>query len=183
MTGLEILLLAFALGIDAFSVALALGLKSATPRQLFRLSWHFGLFQFLMPLVGWRLGRSLIPLLGSASNWVSFALLLAVGTKMLAGELKGEPVHGTDMDRTKGWSLVSLSLATSIDALAAGVSLGMLAVPVLNVCVIIGVVASAMTLAGMLLGRSLSSALPWLEKRGELLGALILYAIALKIIL
>jgi len=182
MNPLEILFLAFALGLDAFSVAVAVGMRSARPRQLFRLSWHFGLFQFLMPLLGWGFGKAAGALVGTASQWIAFTILIVIGTKMLAGEIRGPRPDMRPVDRTRGWSLVSLSIATSIDAFAAGISLGMLSVSVIPVSLIIGVTAALMTLAGMLLGRTVSASLPWLTARTETLGALILYAIALKAI-
>ena len=182
MSSLEVFLLAVALGMDAFSVAVAVGMTSARPKQMFRLSWHFGLFQFLMPLLGWGFGKAMGGIVGAAGRWLAFAILMAIGTKMLAGEKTGARSKRNAADRTRGWSLVSLSVATSIDALAAGISLGMLSVSVVNVSVIIGVTAALMTLAGMLLGRSVSTAVPWVAARAEILGAIILFAAAIKTI-
>ena len=79
----EIVLLAFVLGIDAFSVALAVGTRGSTARQTFRLSFHFGLFQFMMPIIGWLLGKNVFSFVDRYDNWVAFGLLFIIGAKML----------------------------------------------------------------------------------------------------
>lgn len=166
---------------DAFSVAVAAGLTlgGASTRQSFRLSFHFGLFQFLMPIVGWLVGSTVVEYISAYDHWLAFVLLGYVGGKMIwesfaGGEerLKGDP--------TKGASLVVLSVATSIDALAVGLSMALLRVPVLFPAAVIGVVAASMTFIGLRLGKHAGHLLgPWMERAG----GLVLLAIGVKIVL
>jgi len=182
MTGLTLLGIAFALAMDAFAVALGTGLNlpRLTGRHLFRLGFHFGLFQALMPIIGWLAGLTVQRWIVSFDHWVAFGLLGFVGGKMLWEALHGEDDVNASSDPTRGWSLVILSIATSIDALAVGLTLAMLNIEVWYPALIIGLVAGGMTLTGMLLGRRLGSA--W-GPRVEVLGGLILIGIGLKILL
>jgi putative Mn2+ efflux pump MntP len=179
MDWLSILLIAPSLGMDAFAVALGVGACLAcTRRQLFRLSFHFGLFQFSMPLIGWFIGEPVQHHLAAYDHWIAFALLAGVGTRMVRASFSDEPTH-LALDPTRGWSLIILSFATSIDALAVGLSLAMLRVDLWIPSVIIGIVAAGMTLTGMLLGRRLQAA--W-GKRAELVGGLVLMAIGVRVV-
>ncbi len=181
MSIIEIFSLAFALGLDVFSVGVVVGISSAEPRQIFRLSWHFGLFQFLMPILGWLVGNSLLPIIGSANKWLAFAILVLIGVKMIHEAWHpAQNGHNTTRDRTRGWSLIFLSIATSIDALGAGIGLGVLAVKLLRSCLIIGLVAGLMTFAGMKLGNKLSKMFP---RRMEVIGGLVLIGLAVKMVI
>lgn len=144
----EIILVALALAVDAFTVGVAVGVSYSSPRQIFRISFHFGLFQALLPLVGAILGQWMSFLITAFSHWVAFGLLLFVGGKMIY-ESYGERSGGFEKDPTKGLTMVMLSIAVSIDALAVGFTLGLEDVPILLVVAIIGVVAAIATLAGM----------------------------------
>ena len=174
----EILILAFVLGIDAFSVALAIGTRGSTFRQTFRLSFHFGLFQFLMPIVGWLLGRNVVFLIQRYDHWVAFALLFLIGTKMIYEAFRHTPEKVTG-DRTRGWSLIALSVATSIDALGAGVGMGILKTYLLYPCAIIGITAAAMTLTGIKLGSVISAII---GSRMEAVGGVVLILLSLKML-
>ena len=125
-----IVLLGIALGLamDAFAVSIgvSIGLGGTSPRQTFRLAWHFGLFQALMPVIGWLAGSTIRPLIESWDHWLAFALLAAVGGRMIVDALRGEKATASPADPTRGLSLVVLSVATSIDALGVGFSLGVL---------------------------------------------------------
>jgi len=177
---LELLLLAFGLGADAFSVALGVGFSGASGRQLFRLSWHFGLFQFLMPLLGWLLGQHLLGFIQPYDHWVAFGLLALIGGKMLweafRPEEEGKAPAG---DPTRGWSLVFLSLATSLDALGAGIGMAFMGGSLLPACLLIGVVAGLMTLVGMKLGGQVSRRF---GKRSEAVGGGVLLVLAVKML-
>jgi manganese efflux pump family protein len=146
--------LAVGLGIDAFAVATAVGLVLGRLSfgPVFRLSWHFGFFQFLMPVLGWLAGRTIQQYIAAYDHWVAFVLLAGVAGKMIH-EAFEEESFANKADPTKGWSLVVLSVATSIDALAVGLSMAMIQVSVWFPSVIIGIVAAAMTLMGLFLGR------------------------------
>jgi manganese efflux pump family protein len=173
--------LALGLAMDAFSVAMATGaaLGVVAKRQTFRLSFHFGLFQFLMPVIGWFAGTALESLIFSFDHWIAFALLAYIGGKMIYESVKGDD-GAPKGDPTRGMSLVALSVATSIDALAVGLSLGLLDVDVLFPAAVIGVVAAALTLVGLHLGRFAGRWLgPWMER----VGGLVLIGIGVRIVL
>jgi putative Mn2+ efflux pump MntP len=180
MDWLSILLIAPSLGMDAFAVALGVGasLPSHSGRPLFRLSFHFGLFQFLMPLIGWFIGESVQQFFAAYDHWIAFGLLVWVGGRMVRESFHHDEEH-LAIDPTRGLSLIVLSIATSIDALAVGLSLAMLRVDLWIPSVIIGIVAAGMTLTGMLLGRRLQES--W-GKRAELVGGLVLIAIGLRVL-
>jgi putative Mn2+ efflux pump MntP len=174
----EIVLIAVALGCDAFAVGLGVGTTNCAPRQVFRLSFHFGLFQFLMPLVGWWSGHYILVWVETWGSWISFFLLMFIGTRMVVEGLKPAGVKEEYCDPTRGLSLVMLSVATSIDALGVGFSLGVLNQNLLMVAVWIGVVAAVMTWSAMKIGNRLSQKF---TNRIEIAGGLILIIMALKL--
>ena len=171
--------IAIALAMDAFAVALAAGLTlpKLTKRHLFRFGFHFGLFQALMPILGWLAGISVREKIEAYDHWVAFTLLFLVGAKMLKDAFSDEETY---KDPTRGLSLVMLSIATSIDALAIGLSLAVLGVTIWTPALFIGLTASILTLIGMLLGRRLGQA--W-GTRVEVFGGLLLIAIGSKILI
>lgn len=168
-----------ALGTDAFAVAAAVaaGLERLTFRHTFRLAWHFGLFQTMMTLVGWFGGESLSTLLFGMNHWVALVILAGLGANMIR-ESYGDEKRSRNYDPTRGWSLVGLSVATSIDALAVGLSLGLVGVSILIPATVIGVAALLMTLVGARLGRKAGVHLgEWAER----VGGAVLILIGLKI--
>jgi putative Mn2+ efflux pump MntP len=182
MGWLSLLALACALAMDAFAVAIVTGLTLCpmTRRHVFRLAFHFGLFQALMPTLGWLAGNAVYVYISAFDHWVAFGLLAVVGGRMLWESRHGEPDGRAAADPTSGWSLVVLSVATSIDALAVGLSLAMLGASIAVPALVIGVVAAGFTAAGMVLGRRIGAL--W-GKRVEVLGGLILLGIGVKILL
>jgi len=180
MDRLEILLIAAGLSMDAFAVALGVAASGRTldRRAVFRLSFHFGLFQFLMPLLGWFAGVSVSVFVASFDHWLAFALLLVVGVRMIRAGFHQE-VQTYRKDPTRGWSLVALSLATSVDAFAVGLSLAMLAGPIWYPAVVIGIVTGSLTLAGVRMGSHLGSRL---GTRMEIAGGAILIAVGVRIV-
>ena len=127
MGGLTILGIALGLAMDAFAVAIAVGLSipALTRRHVFRLAWHFALFQAMMPVIGWLAGRTVSSYIAAFDHWVAFGLLSVIGGKMIYEA--GHPEQAADRgDPTRGLMLVTLSVATSIDALAVGLSLAFL---------------------------------------------------------
>lgn len=182
MGWLSVMAIAVALAMDAFAVAIVTGLtvKPLTNRHVFRLAFHFGLFQFLMPLIGWAAGHAVQKYIAEFGHWVAFGLLGFIGGKMIWGSLRGNsPEQNSRNDPTSGWQLVVLSIATSIDALAVGLSLGLIGSAIIIQALIIGVVAGSFTTIGMALGRQIGSA--W-GKRVEIVGGLILIAIGAKVV-
>ncbi len=175
----EIALIAAALGCDAFAVGLGVGCRCCTPRQIFRLSFHFGLFQFLMPLIGWLAGHHILVLAKTWGPWIAFGLLMFIGIRMAREGFRPPEEETECADPTKGFSLVMLSVATSIDALGVGFSLGVLNQNLFMVAVWIGITAAAMTWLAMKIGNRLSQRF---AKRMEIIGGLILVVIAFKLL-
>ncbi len=173
--------IAVALAMDAFAVALGVGvsLPTLTRRHYFRLSFHFGLFQALMPMIGWFAGRSVRQYIVDYDHWIALTLLALIGGHMIFAALQTDQKERKEGDPTRGYSLILLSIATSIDALAIGISLAMLNVNVWFPALIIGLVASAFTLAGLRIGRQISAI--W-GSRVEIIGGLILILIGIKIV-
>ncbi|MBN1141907.1 MAG: manganese efflux pump [Deltaproteobacteria bacterium] len=185
MPPLKLLGIAVALAMDAFAVAIAVGtaLKSVSPRQFFRLAWHFGLFQALMPIVGWGAGLAIREQIARYDHWVAFTLLALVGGNMIREALKlPSTAEIEDRDPTRGLSLIMLSLATSIDALAIGLSLSLLEVAIWTPSVVIGVVAGLFTLAGMAIGSRLWK-LSHFSRYGEMAGGGVLFLIGVTILI
>ncbi len=178
--------IAVALAMDAFAVAIATGvnLKQVSARQTFRLSWHFGLFQALMPIIGWGLGSSIQDYVAAYAHWVAFIMLALVGSNMLKEAIladKDKNETAPRKDSTKGMTMVILSVATSIDALAVGLSMSMLRVSIVYPAMIIGIVAGLFTIVGLHLGKRVAR-LTWLSSWAEILGGLVLWIIGLNIL-
>lgn len=181
MDGLTLFGIAVALAMDAFAVALAAGLTlpRLTGRHLFRFGFHFGLFQAMMPVLGWLAGTGLRRFIEAYDHWLAFALLAGVGGKMLWDAWADQDEERRAKDPTRGMSLVMLSLATSIDALAIGLSLAVLGVNIWLPALVIGLTAGVLTLVGMLLGRRIAAS--W-GPRVEVAGGLLLLMIGIRIL-
>jgi manganese efflux pump family protein len=180
LTWWELLCIAVGLAMDALAVAIATGLMLAkvTPRHVFRLAFHFGLFQFLMPILGWLAGRQVAEYVGGWDHWLAFGLLSFVGGKMLwEARYREESLSRTDP--TRGFMLVTLSVATSIDALAVGLSMGLQSVSDWLPSIVIGLVAAALTALGITFGGRLG---PRWENRAEVAGGCVLLLIAAEIL-
>ena len=180
---LEIIFIAVGLAMDAFSVSIAAGMAVGNPGSghYFRLSFHFGLFQFMMPLVGFVAGMYVEQYISNFDHWVAFGLLVFIGSRMIFEACRGRDDESkfTDRDPTKGWSLVVLSIATSIDALAVGLSIGVLGGPIVLPSVIIGIVCAVFSLAGVYIGKKAGIIL---GKRAEAFGGIALIIIGFKIL-
>jgi putative Mn2+ efflux pump MntP len=182
---LEVLALAVGLGADAMSVCAAVGVRWHGPRQKFRLAWHMGLYQFLMPVLGWLAGQRAAVLLKDFGRYAAAGLVMAVGAKMLYEALRSRPgsmaegvehaaegaLHVRRSDPTRGWSLVALSIATSIDALVVGFSLGLRGRGIWQASIVIGLVAGLMALIGVNLGQRAGAAF---GRHAETAGAAVL---------
>ncbi len=183
MGWLSLLALACALAMDAFAVAIVTGL-TVSPlgrRHVLRLAFHFGLFQALMPALGWLAGSAVHRHVAAFDHWVAFVLLAFVGARMIRGAFHSKrDGRGASSDPTSGWTLLALSVATSIDALAVGLSLGVVGARIVLPAIVIGVVAAAFTAVGMLLGRRIGSA--WGD-RVEVIGGVVLIGIGVQILL
>ena len=181
LSWLSVLGLSVGLAMDAFAVAIAAGMAidTLTPRHVFRLGFHFGLFQFMMPIAGWAAGEQLATYVGGYDNWLAFALLGGVGGKML-WEARGKKGAENSSDPTRGLRLLTLSLATSLDALAVGISMAFLGVSVWFPSLIIGVVTATLTAIGLGFGARLGSR--W-GRWADVAGGVVLILIGLKVLL
>lgn len=182
MNWLDLILIAIGLSMDAAAVcigAAASGMISGK-RATFRLAFHFGLFQFLMPVIGWFLGVSVAPYISAFDHWIAVALLSFVGGRMvLSGLAEEDEKENFKKDPSRGLTLVMLSIATSIDALAVGLSFAMLRTPILTASITIGVITGALSFFGVQLGRKLGTKF---GERMEIVGGVVLIAIGLRIL-
>jgi putative Mn2+ efflux pump MntP len=178
---LTLLGLAVALAMDAFAVALGAGLTLSRldGGHLFRFGFHFGLFQGMMPILGWLAGLSIQKWIADYDHWIAFALLGFVGGKMIREALSARDEERAGSDPTRGMTLIMLSVATSIDALAVGLSLAVLGVSIWLPALVIALVAAVFTVAGMLLGRRIGAR--W-GPRVEIVGGLVLIGIGVRIL-
>ncbi len=150
--------IAVSLAMDAFAVAVAcsVSLGCVNPRQAFRLSFHFGLFQAIMPLIGWMAGRTVADSIAPYDHWLAFGLLTIVGARAIRSAINDDgETDRSGRDPTRGFSLVGLSVATSLDALAVGLSFSFLHVRIWTAIAVIGLVAALATLLGMTIGSRL----------------------------
>ena len=162
----------------AVSMAAAAAGYAKTPRPVFRLAFHFGLFQAIMPAIGWFLGSSVVDYISAWDHWIAFALLGLVGARMIYSGLDSREER-LSIDPTKGWVLITLSIATSIDALAVGLSFSMLNMNILLPCLLIGTVTILMSLIAVRVGTFAGQVT---GKRVEIFGGLILIGIGLRIL-
>jgi manganese efflux pump family protein len=176
---LSLLGIAVGLAMDAFAVSVAAGLAvdAVTPRHVFRIGFHFGLFQFFMPIIGWLAGGQLTAYFGTYDRWIAFALLVYVGGRMLWEAHREKKAEETGRDPTRGLMLVTLSIATSIDALAVGVSMAFLGVRVWIPAVVIGLVTAALSAVGITFGGRIG---PRWEHWAEAGGGIVLILIGVK---
>jgi putative Mn2+ efflux pump MntP len=161
---IESLLLAFALAMDAFAVALTQGAKfRPSARGGLAIALTFGVFQALMPLAGWVIGAVALIYVEAIDHWIAFGLLAFLGVRMLGGHVgEDEASHALT-----GRALLLAGVATSIDALAAGITLPTLGVSAWLAVALIGVVTFAMSAAGVWLGRRAGDHLgEWAERAG-----------------
>ena len=181
MGWVSLLALATALAVDAFAVAVVSGLAIGllTPRHVFRLSFHFGLFQGVMLSTGWAFGSAIHRYIASADHWIAFVILAAVGGRTIWSALRPKHPHFARPDPTSGWELVLLSVATSIDALAVGLSLAVVGSTILVPAIVVGTIACLLTAFGMLVGGKVG---PLWGNRIEILGGLLLILIGAKIV-
>jgi putative Mn2+ efflux pump MntP len=177
---LTLLGIAVGLAMDALAVSIATGLvlPSVTPRHTFRMAFHFGLFQFLMPVVGWLGGRQVAEQVAPYDHWLALVLLNYVGGRML-WEARQAKAPEARTDPTRGLMLVTLSIATSIDALAVGFSMACLDVSIWGPAVLIGLVAGTLSALGIVFGSRLG---PGAGRWAEFAGGCVLIAIGIRIV-
>ncbi len=178
-----IFLIALALALDALAVTVGIGAsrRGLSWRPALRLAFHFGFFQFIMPILGWLAGEKIIGLIQHLDHWLAFSILAIVGSRMIFSGLKKTPEKmKISYDQTKGVPLIFLSVATSLDALAVGLSLPAMNISIWSAASIIGCVAFALTLVAAGLSPYLGRVA---GQRAEVVGGLILIGIGLRILI
>lgn len=175
----EILLIALGLAMDCLAVAVASGIScpGMCPRLAFRMAIFFGGFQSLMAVIGWSAGVAILPIISSFDHWIAFALLAAVGGKMIYESR--EEGERRSYDPARFAVLIALSVATSIDSLAVGISFSLLGEPIALPAGVIGAFSFSLTLAGVAVGRRFGHIF---ERKLEVVGGLILIGIGIKIL-
>ena len=174
-----IILIALSMAMDAFAVSLGSGVKIGPGwRPVFRIAFHFGLFQALMPVIGWLFGNTIEPYVKGVDHWVAFGLLAFVGLRMVRSGL-GKDEEESQKDPSRGWTMVMLSIAVSIDALAVGLSLAFLGITIWTPALIIGLVTGALSLMGLRVGNGVGKRF---GKPVEIIGGLVLIGIGVRIL-
>ena len=183
MSLILILGVAVALAMDCFAVTLgiACGARGLTMKQAVRMAAFFGGFQFVMPVAGWFAGDKLLAFIKSFDHWVAFGLLAVIGGRMIYESFGlSEEEKACRPDQTQGMRLVILALATSIDALAVGLGLGVVQTSIFIPATVIGATSFVLTVIGAKLGPVIGRIV---GRRAEFLGGLILIGIGVKILI
>ena len=181
MNIITIFLIALALAMDAFAVSIASGitLKHLRIRYALTIALWFGLFQAIMPVLGWFGGIKLQSTVSEIDHWIVFGLLLIIGGKMIYESFQIETGENKSNPLDTG-VLFALSVATSIDAFAAGVSFALLNISIIKPVIIIGVVTFIMSFIGVWLGEKGAH---FFEKKMEMAAGIILIAIGTKVLI
>lgn len=181
---IELLMIGVGLSMDAFAVSVCkgLGMEKVNKKQAFIIGLYFGGFQALMPLIGWALGINFQKYITSIDHWIAFILLAFIGGKMVF-----EAVHDKDEDTVTVKDLpldhkemLMLAVATSIDALAVGITFAFLEVPIVKAITIIGCTTFVLSIAGVVVGNFFGTRY---KKKAEITGGVILILIGVKILL
>lgn len=181
MTLIEILIIAVGVSMDAFAVSICKGLSVSRlrPRNVLSVALWFGGFQALMPLIGYFLGVSFADFVSSVDHWIAFFLLGIIGGNMIREAVGGDGVEHSDSDFSFR-TMLALAIATSIDALAIGVSFAFLKVNIWEAVILIGLITGVFSAMGIFVGNVFGSRY---KSRAELAGGIILIAMGLKILL
>jgi putative Mn2+ efflux pump MntP len=173
----EVIVLAVALSMDAFAVSIGLGSKGDTRGLGLKAGLFFGIFQALMPFIGYLGGKGILGWVDAYAHWIAFALLALIGGKMIYEGLH-EGIE-EDIAAITNKMMLVLAIATSIDAMAAGFSLTLLDINPYVACLIIGVTTFAFSWAGVEIGKRSGT---WLESKAEIFGGVVLILIGVKML-
>jgi putative Mn2+ efflux pump MntP len=179
---LSILLIAFGLSADCFAVALSIGISRGTVSvtQALRVSLFFGGFQAAMSFLGWMAGNTIIGYIEQYDHWLAFILLIIVGGRMVWESFHEKDEKRSNLDITRATVLLMLSIATSIDALAVGLSFAFLEMNIIVAIITIAIVTFLVTGFAFWLGKKVSRLV---GKRAEVVGGIILIGIGIRILL
>ena len=171
------ILIALGLAMDSFSVSITKGFTTKTRISIeaLKTGFFFGLFQALMPIIGWLVGLSIMDLISGFDHWIAFGLLTFIGVRMIYESITKESKQIVSSNSFK--VLIMLSIATSIDALAVGLSLSFLGTSIFTPALIIGIITFSLSFLGVYLGKNFGN---YFEKIG-VLGGIILIVIGLRI--
>ncbi|HAQ07099.1 MAG TPA: hypothetical protein DCR24_06105 [Bacillus bacterium] len=174
---LTLILMAFALGMDAFSVGLGMGMFRLTKRHIFKIGVTIGLFHVWMPLLGMVAGRFLSEQFGAIAGYIGGLLLILLGIQMIWSTFKEEEIN---IISPVGKGLLIFALSVSLDSFSVGLTLGIYGARTLLVLVCFGIAAMVLTWAGLVIGRKVQG---WLGTYSVALGGSILLAFGLKLLL
>jgi len=179
---IELLLIGISLAMDAFAVSIGKGLSVSKiePKHVLCVGLWFGGFQALMPVIGYFVGINFVGFVSNIDHWIAFGLLAVIGANMIRESLSDD--DGDDDDQNADFSvkaMVLLAIATSIDALAVGVSFAMVDVNIVLAATVIGAVTFAISAIGLLIGKKCGDAF---KSKAEILGGIVLIAIGIKIL-
>ena len=178
----SILFIAIGLAMDAFAVSIASGfaVRKLHFSYAVKIAFLFGLFQGVMPVVGWLAGSGLVEYISAIDHWIAFGLLTFVGGKMIYESTAFCEDEACDQNPKRIYVLLTLAIATSIDALAVGLTLSFINIDIVTPAVIIGAITFALSLAGVYIGDKVGH---FFESKIEIIGGLILIGIGIKILI
>jgi len=178
---LSVFVIAVGLAMDAFAVSISCGFTVPSPKRwnALKIAAFFGAFQAVMPVIGWSIGRFFSIYIETFDHWIAFILLSFIGIRMIYNAIMADECE-TVVDPTDIKTLLMLSIATSIDALAVGVTFAFLQIRIITPVLIIGIITFFISSIGLLIGHKLGC---YFEKRVEIFGGLVLIGIGLKILI
>ena len=181
MSVFEIILISIGLAMDAFGVSIGKGLSMPVGEngRKVTLAFLFGLFQFLMPVMGWLIGRQFIDVISEWDHWIIFGLLGYLGVAMIREGLSDDD-EDDDKQFLGAWEMIMLSVATSLDAMAVGLTFAFLPINVWEASTMIGVITFGISLIGVYLGKFMGQ---FVGKYADILGGGVLILIGTKILL
>ena len=182
MSIFEIVLISIGLAMDAFGVSIGKGLTMPVGEngRKVTLAILFGLFQFLMPLIGWLIGRQFIDVIADWDHWIIFVLLVYLGIAMIREGLRDDDEDDDDKQFLSVWEMMMLSVATSLDAMAVGLTFAFLPINVWEASTMIGVITFGISLVGVYLGKFMGR---FVGKYADIVGGGVLILIGTKILL
>lgn len=182
MSFVEIILISLGLAMDAFGVSIGKGMTmpSGSNGYKFILAALFGLFQFGMPIIGWAIGSQFIDVIAEYDHWIIFALLGYLGISMIRESLNGESDDDGDSQNLGIWEMMVLSVATSLDAMAVGLTFAFMDLNVWKASSVIGIITFVISLIGIYMGRFMGQ---FVGRYAEVIGGGVLILIGTKILL
>lgn len=178
----ELILIALSLSMDAFAVAMCRGveMKKFNIKNALIIAAFFGVFQAVMPLVGWAVGKQFVEYIAAVDHWIAFVLLAIIGGKMIFDSFRMDKEESETIDKLNLKQLLLMSVATSIDALAVGVTFAFLETNIWGAVSAIGVITFCLSFFGVFLGNKIGLKF---KNKAEFAGGAVLILIGLKILL